>query len=106
MSEAHTEPYVSGEDLRAALASRGESRPNPVAAANPDWEWTTEEHAALIELRASTVALEAQLDELRDEAATARRRERELREALRRLSAARMWQRRSLVADFAGRGLL
>jgi hypothetical protein len=34
MSEVdrHTEPHVSGQELRAALAPRGPSRPSPLAA--------------------------------------------------------------------------
>jgi 2-methylcitrate dehydratase PrpD len=112
MSESHTEPHVSGEELRAALESRARSRPNPVmtaarpADAKPAWEWTTDEQAELVELRESAAALEAQVDELRGEAVRAREREHELQEALRLLSGARMWERRSLVAELAGRGLL
>jgi hypothetical protein len=111
MSESHTEPHVSGEELRAALESRARSRPNPVAEARPAspkpaWEWTTDEQAELIKLRASASALEAQVDELRDQAHTARKRENELRAALRVLSGARLWERRGVVAELAGRGLL
>lgn len=107
MSESHTEPHVSGQDLRAALSSQGRSRPNPLMAeAQPAWEWTTDEQAELDELRASTETLEAQVDELREQAYAARQREHELRAALRRLSGARAWQRRAVVAELAGRGLL
>jgi hypothetical protein len=106
MSE-HNEPHVSGQELRAALARNGSSRPNPVVTeAPPAWEWTTDEQVELVELRASTTALNEQLDELREEADAARHRERDLREGLRRLSAARPWQRRGVVAELAGRGLL
>ena len=106
MSE-HNEPHVSGQDLRAALARNGSSRPNPLMAEGPPaWEWTTDEQVELVELRASATALHEQIDELRGEADAARRRERELRDGLRRLSAARPWQRRGVVAELAGRGLL
>jgi hypothetical protein len=106
MSE-HNEPHVSGQELRAALARNGSSRPNPLMAeAPPAWEWTTDEQVELVELRASVAALHEQIDELRGEAESGRRRERELRDALRQLSAARAWQRRGVVAELARRGLL
>jgi hypothetical protein len=107
MSESHTEPHVSGQELRAALAQSGRSRPNPLmASAPPAWEWTTDEQAELEELRASTVELENQIASLRGAAADARAREHEVRKALRYLADARPWQRRAVVAELAGRGLL
>jgi DNA repair exonuclease SbcCD ATPase subunit len=107
MSESQTEPHVSGEELRAALSSQGRSRANPlVADAPPAWEWTTEEHAELVELRASAATLQEQLEELRREVDTAQVVERELRDALRRMARARPWQRRSVVAELAARGLV
>jgi hypothetical protein len=109
MSESHTEPHVSGKELRAALAQGGRSRPNPLmASSSPAWEWTTDEQAQeeLEELRASTAELEGQIESLRGTAADARAREHEARQALRRLAEARPWQRRALVAELAGRGLL
>lgn len=106
MSESH-EPHVSGQELRAALAQNGRSRPNPLMSqAEPAWEWTTDEQAELEQLRESTAELEAQLDRLRGVAADARAGEHEARRALRRLADARPWQRRGVVADLAGRGLL
>jgi hypothetical protein len=107
MSESQTEPHVSGEELRAALSSQGRSRANPlVADAQPGWEWTTEEHAELIELRASAATLEERMEELRREADAAHTVERELRDALRRLASARAWQRRGVIAELAARGLV
>jgi chromosome segregation ATPase len=107
MSESQTEPHVSGQELRAALAQGGRSRPNPLmASSSPAWEWTTDEQAELEELRASTAELEERIETLRGTAADARAREHEVRQALRRLADARPWQRRGLVAEFAGRGLL
>jgi hypothetical protein len=101
------EPHVSGQDLRAALAHSGRSRPNPLMAdAAPAWEWTTDEQAELEELRDTTAALEAQIEYLRDAAADARARELALHDALHRLVAARPWQRRGVVAELAGRGLI
>jgi len=75
MSEVdrHTEPHVSGQELRAALAPRGPSRASPLVAAPAAPE-------------------NADVDELR--------------EALRRLASAPLWQRRRVVAELAGRGLL
>jgi hypothetical protein len=107
MSESHTEPHVSGQELRAALAANGRSRPNPrMASEPPAWEWTTDEQAELEELRASTAELESQIEHLRGTAADARAREHEVRKALRELAEARPWQRRAVVAELAGRGLL
>ena len=108
MSESHTEPHVSGQELRAALAGSGSSRPNPLMASSepPAWEWTTDEQAELEELRASTAELESQIEQLRGTAADARAREHEVRQALRRLAEARPWQRRAVVTELAGRGLL
>jgi hypothetical protein len=107
MSESHTEPHVSGHELRAALAPNARSRPNPLMADTaPAWEWTTDEQAELEELRESAAALEDQVADLRRAAASARAREDALHEALGRLAAARPWQRRGVVAELAGRGLL
>jgi hypothetical protein len=107
MSESHTEPHVSGQELRAALAQSGSSRPNPLMASEPPaWEWTTDEQAELEELRASTAELESQVERLRGAAADARAREHEVRKALHQLAEARPWQRRAVVAELAGRGLL
>lgn len=107
MSESHTEPHVSGQELRAALAQNGRSRPNPLMASDPPaWEWTTDEQAELEELREATAELERQNERLRGVAADARAREKEVREALRRLAAAKPWQRRSMLSELGGRGLL
>jgi hypothetical protein len=107
MSESHTEPHVSGQELRAALAQKSRSRPNPLMASEaPAWEWTTDEQAELDELRESAAELESQNERLRDVVADARAREKEVREALRRLAAAKPWQRRAVVAELSGRGLL
>jgi hypothetical protein len=46
------------------------------------------------------------VDELRDEARAARVREHELRDALRQLAGARAWQRRTVLAELAARGLV
>jgi hypothetical protein len=76
--DRHTEPHVSGQELRAALQPRGRSRPSPVLAA-----------AAVAPLPPAT---SAEVEELRT--------------GLRRLAAAPFWRRRRVVADLAGRGLL
>ena len=107
MSEAHTEPHVSGQELREALAQHGRSRPNPLmASAPPAWEWTTDEQAELEELRESEAELRTEVDRLRGVAADGRAREKELRDALRLLASVRPWQKRAVVAELAGRGLL
>lgn len=106
MSESH-EPHVSGQELRAALAQSAGSRPNPLMTApEPAWEWTTDEQAELEELRASNAELESQIEQLRGTAADARAREHEVRQALRRVVDAKPWQKRAVVAELAGRGLL
>ena len=96
MSEAHTEPHVSGQELRDALAQRGRSRPNPLMASeSPAWEWTTDEQAEVEELREKTrPELETEVDRLRGVAADGKKREKELRAALRVLANSRAWQRR------------
>ena len=107
MSEAHTEPHVSGQELREALAQHGRSRPNPLMASEPPaWEWTTDEQAQLEELHETQAELENEIDRLRGVAADGRAREKELREALKMLATVRPWQRRTVLADLAGRGLL
>ena len=108
MSEAHTEPHVSGQELREALAQHGRSRPNPLMATSeaPAWEWTTDEQAELEQLRESTAELQTEVDRLRGVAADGRAREKELRDALRLLATTRAWQRRTIVADLTARGLL
>jgi hypothetical protein len=101
------EPHVSGQELRAALAQNGRSRPNPLMAqSEPVWEWTTDEQAELEQLREAAAELESQLDRLRGVAADARAGEHEARRALRQLADARPWQRRAVVAELTGRGLL
>jgi hypothetical protein len=101
------EPHVSGQELRAALAQNGRSRPNPLMAqGEPAWEWTTDEQAELDKLRDTNAELESQLDRMKGVAADARAGEHEARRALRRLADAKAWQRRAVVADLAGRGLL
>jgi hypothetical protein len=104
------EPHVSGQELRAALAQNGRSRPNPLMAQTeehePVWEWTTDEQAELEQLRDSTAELETQLDRLKGVAADARAGEHEARRALRKLADARAWQRKAVIAELAGRGLL
>jgi hypothetical protein len=108
MSEAQTEPHVSGQELREALAQHGRSRPNPVMASSepPAWEWTTDEQAELEELRETTAELQNEIDRLRGVATDGRAREKELRDALRQLAATRAWQRRAVLAELAGRGLI
>ncbi|HEX2410667.1 MAG TPA: hypothetical protein VHJ39_05840 [Solirubrobacteraceae bacterium] len=107
MSDSHTEPHVSGHELRAALAQNGRTRPNPLMTAEPPaWEWTTDEQVELEELRETVAQLERDVERLRGDTAGSRARERELHDALVRLAAARPWQRKRLVEELSGRGLL
>ena len=106
-SDHHQEPHVSGQDLRAALATSGRSRPNPLMTEPaPAWEWTTDEQVEVEELREAAARLEEKVEDLRDVAADARARELALQEALIRLAEARPWQRRAVIAELTGRGLL
>jgi hypothetical protein len=114
-----TEPHVSPDELRAALAPRG-SRPSPVAAAAagrrmqrepaPAWEWTTElsdgDQAELAELRSTVAAQRERIESLEDALATARTGARESREALSELAAASGLRRRALRRELVSRGLL
>jgi hypothetical protein len=72
----------------------------------PAWEWTTDEQAELEQLRESTAELQNEVDRLRGAAADGRAREKELRDALRQLASTRAWQRRTVLAELAGRGLI
>jgi hypothetical protein len=109
MSDSHTEPHVSGHELRAALAQHGRSRPNPLMTADPPpaWEWTTDEQVELDELRESAARLETEIERLRGDVAGSRARERELHDALVKLAGARRpWHRRAVLDDLSRRGLL
>lgn len=107
MSESHTEPHVSGQELREALAQNGRSRPNPLMTSDPPaWEWTTDEQAELDQLREAAAELEEENERLRGIVHDARAREKEVRGALLRLAAAKPWQRRGVVAELTRRGLL
>jgi hypothetical protein len=103
--DRRTEPHVSGPELRAALAPGRRTRPNPLMTeAGPAWEWTgPSEEAELRRLRDTSAALQAELEDL--ERAMLRR-ENELRAGLRRLSSARLWERRRVLDELAERGLL
>jgi hypothetical protein len=110
------EPHVSTDELRAALAPRGESRRNPVLVTE------TAEHAlpeiaelrsAVDTARADAIELRAALDaargdaaELRAELASVKVDARERRIAIDQLAGDGMFKRRSLVKEFRARGLL
>jgi hypothetical protein len=124
MSE--NESHVSTDELRAALAPRGESRRNPVLVSEPAEQAAEElqalraaldaartDSAALDAARADTIELRAALDatrgdaaELRAELAVARAEARERRTALDRLARAGVLRRRRVLKDLAGRGLI
>jgi predicted RNase H-like nuclease (RuvC/YqgF family) len=119
-----SEPHVSPDELRAALAPRGRSRPSPVVSNvlteergergerdhTPAWEWTTElsdgDQAELLELRATVEAQRTRMDALESELSEFRASTRESREALSAFAAATPWQRRALRREFGERGLL
>jgi len=125
MSE--TEPHVSTEELRAALAPRGETRRNPVlvtehddgelkqlkeALATADGLRTELEasrrmidasRADAIELRASLEAAREDAKELRLELTRARAESHERREALAQLLHAGLFRRRRVIAELKRR---
>lgn len=117
----HSEPHVSPDELRAALAPRGRSRPSPVVGgavaeqprqrdSAPAWEWTTElsdgDQAELVELRATVEEQRSRMQALEAQLSDARAAQREAREALSAFAAASPWQRRALRRELAERGLL
>jgi hypothetical protein len=106
MSESHTEPHISGQELREALAQSGHSRPNPVMSSSPAWEWTTDEQVEIEQLRESAAELESQVERWREVAYEARRREKEARDALAQLASAKLRHRRAVVSGLVSRGLL
>ena len=127
MSE--NEPHVSTDELRAALAPRGESRRNPVlvsdhseqasaellelraaldASRDDAGELRTQLDAAradAIELRAALDASRGDANELRAELASVKAESRERRIGLDRLAAAGAFKRRGVIRDLEQRGL-
>ena len=108
-------PEVTRKDVRAAPGrngSRARSLPARARADNraaaPAWDWSADELSVddLAELRAGVSALRELVAELERAAARTRERERELRDALRKLAAAGLWQRRRLTRELRGQRLL
>jgi hypothetical protein len=122
-----TEPHVSTQELRAALAPRGETRRNPVLVTEHDEGELKELRAALatadelrsqldasrraidssradaIELRAALDAARGDAKELRLELIRARAEAAERREALGQLANAGLFRRRKVIADLKAR---
>ena len=127
MSE--NEPHVSSDELRAALAPRGESRRNPVLVSDKSEQASAEvlelraaletsrddagelreqvdaARADAIELRAALDASRGDANELRAELASVKAESRERRIALDRLAGAGVFKRRSVIRDLQERGL-
>jgi chromosome segregation ATPase len=127
MSE--NEPHVSSDELRAALAPRGESRRNPVLVSDRSEQASAEllelraalessrddagelrvqldaARADAIELRAALDASRGDANELRAELASVKAESRERRIGLDRLAGAGMFKRRSVIRDLESRGL-
>src|SRR6201996_9540103 len=114
MSE--NEPHVSTDELRAALAPRGESRRNPVLVTESTEHPLAEigelrsaidtARADAIELRAALDASRGDATELRAELASVKIDARERRIALDQLARAGVCKRRGLIKDFQARGLI
>ena len=123
-----TEPHVSGEELRAALAPRGETRRNPVLVTEHDdgeikqlkrrardrrracapsstasRRLIDSARADAIELRASLEAAREDAKELRLELTRARAESHERREALSKLLNAGLFRRRKVIAELKAR---
>ena len=100
-----TEPHVSGEELRAALAPR-DARRNPVLVTEHDDGELKQLKAALEaadELRASLEAAREDAKELRLELTRARAESHERREALSKLANAGLFRRHKVIADLKQR---
>ena len=128
MSE--NEPHVSSDELRAALAPRGESRRNPVLVSDQSEQASAEilelraaldasrddagelrgqldaARADAIELRAALDASRGDANELRAELASVKAESRERRIGLDRLASAGAFRRRGVIRDLRERGLL
>ena len=129
-TEHRTEPHVSTEELRAALAPREGTRRNPVLVTEHDDGELKQLKEALatadglrseldasrrlidsaradaIELRAALDAARGDAAELRAELATTKAESRERRNALEKLSSAGLFKRRRVIADLHERGVL
>jgi hypothetical protein len=114
-SDRRPDPQVSRQELRATPAgSRTRPRRQPAVprvyerAAVPAWDWSADELSAaeLAELRATVSALRERIGELERAATRAHERERELRDALRKLAGGGLRQRRRLTGELRDRGLL
>jgi len=127
MSE--NEPHVSSDELRAALAPRGESRRNPVLVSDQSEQASAElrelraalessrddarelrtqldaARADAIELRAALDASRGDAGELRAELASVKAESRERRIGLDRLAGAGAFRRRSVIRDLQDRGV-
>jgi len=127
MSE--NEPHVSSDELRAALAPRGESRRNPVLVSDQSEQASAElrelraalecsrddagelrtqldaARADAIELRAALDASRGDANELRAELASVKAESRERRIGLDRLANAGAFRRRSVIRDLQDRGV-
>jgi septal ring factor EnvC (AmiA/AmiB activator) len=128
MSETdhRTEPHISSQELRAALAPRAEARRNPVLVTEQpehaeneiqELQRVLEEldrsrreidaaRADTIELRAALDAARGDAAELRAELAQAKAEGRERRSALDKLANAGLFKRRKVLADLSARGIL
>ena len=124
MSEDHrTEPHISTEELRAALAPRADARRNPVLVAEHTEAADGEieqlrgalernrreidsARADAIELRAALDAARGDAAELRAELAQARAEARERRTALEKLASAGFFKRRKVLAELSNRGII
>jgi chromosome segregation ATPase len=134
MSETdhRTEPHVSTEELRAALAPRGETRRNPVLVTERPEDAEREiaqlraaldeanelrgqldasrravdaSRADAIELRAALDAARGDAAELRAELAQAKAEQRERRAAFEKLAGAGLFRRRKVLAELRQRGI-
>ena len=112
MPDRNSEPFITADDLRAALARQGAPRRPAALLSEPPGEWDWDpglcdaERAELAELRDTVAHQREQLDELRRARDTATTQAQALRDALSALASSRAWKRRAAVKVLRARGLL
>jgi hypothetical protein len=112
MPDRSSEPFITAQDLRAALAPQGAPRRPAALLSEPagEWDWdpglSDAERVELAELRSAVAHQREQLDELRRACDSATTHMHALRDALGSLAATRAWNRRAAIAALRARGLL
>lgn len=112
MPDRSSEPFITAQDLRAALAPQGAPRRPAALLSEPagEWDWdpglSDAERVELVELRGTVAHQREQLDELRHARDTATTQAHALHDALSSLASTRAWKRRAAIKALRARGLL